>query len=455
MKKIAAALLISASVLLAACSASDSSDKNKASDEIQKKLDSILSSDGELLTGELENKTIKFLSTWDINPDDTGKSVPLELALFQQKYGGNIKTKIVSWSERYEQLAYSINGGEGIDFFPANDFDAFPKGAIKDMFVPVDDYIDYSSPLWTDVKEANDRFMWDGKHYMICTDVTSDCIMIYNRTVMNEMGFEDPAKLYAEGKWTWDTLKDMLSKFCDENESRYGIDGWYFEAGISKTTGVPYIGLENGRIVNNMRNSDIERVQNYMYDLNKSGYILDKSKFEWTEHPEFIASGKELFYPCGMWKLYCEKSQWSSLFGDDAFFVPMPKDPEADEYYTPSGINGYLMVKGGQNPEGVAKFTECKRFSVVNQQVADIAEEQFRNDYGWTDEMMDMKKEAERLSSENPVFDFYAGISSDITLLLDSAKYGIRAAMAGTPWSETVDSVYDTVNQLIDDATAE
>lgn len=173
--------------------------------------------------------------------------------------------------------------------------------------MPVDDYIDYSSPLWTDVKEANDRFMWDGKHYMICTDVTSDCIMIYNRTVMNEMGFEDPAKLYAEGKWTWDTLKDMLSKFCDENESRYGIDGWHFEAGISKTTGVPYIGLENGRIVNNMRNSDIERVQNYMYDLYKSGYILNKSKFEWTEHPEFIASGKELFYPCGMWKLYCEK----------------------------------------------------------------------------------------------------------------------------------------------------
>ncbi|HAS78876.1 MAG TPA: sugar ABC transporter substrate-binding protein, partial [Ruminococcus sp.] len=220
MKKIAAALLVSAAVLLTACSASDSSDKNKASDEIQKKLDGILSSDGELLTGELENKTIKFLSTWDINPDATGKSVPLELALFQQKYGGNIETKIVSWSERYEQLAYSINGGEGIDFFPANDFDAFPKGAIKDMFVPVDDYIDYSSPLWTDVKEANDCFMWDGKHYIICTDVTSDCIMIYNRTVMNEMGFEDPAKLYSEGKWTWDTLKDMLSKFCDENESR-------------------------------------------------------------------------------------------------------------------------------------------------------------------------------------------------------------------------------------------
>lgn len=455
MKKIAAAMLISAGIFLSACSDSDSSGKNMASMEIQQKLDNILSSEGELLDGELENKTIKFLATWDINPDSTGKSVPIELALFQQKYGGNIETKIVSWDERYEQLAYSINGGEGIDFFPANDFDAFPKGALKDMFVPADDYIDFSSPLWKDVKEANDLFMWDGKHYIICTEVTSDCVMIYNRTVMNEMGFEDPAELYADGKWTWDTLKDMLARFCDENESRYGIDGWYFESGISKTTGIPYIGLENGKIVNNLRNSDIERVQNYMYDLNKSGYILDKSKFEWTEHPEFIASGKELFYPCGMWKLYSEKSQWSAVFGDDVFFVPMPKDPEADKYYTPSGINGYLMVKDGQNPEGVARFTECKRFSVINQQTADIASGQFQTDYGWTDEMMNMKKEAERLANENPVFDFYAGISSDVTLILDSAEYGIRAAASGTPWAETVDSIYDTVNQLIDDAAAE
>ena len=40
---------------------------------------------------ELENKEIKWLSTWDINPDTSGKSKPLELELFETKYGGSIK----------------------------------------------------------------------------------------------------------------------------------------------------------------------------------------------------------------------------------------------------------------------------------------------------------------------------------------------------------------------------
>lgn len=448
--KISAFIMIS--LALTACSNSDTENTNKADKEIQQQLDSILASDGDLLTGELENKTIKYLSTWDINPDSTGKSVPLELALFQQRYGGNVETKIVSWDERYEQLAYSINGGEGIDFFSASDFDAFPKGAVKDMFVPVDDYIDFSSPLWSDVKEANDNFIWDGKHYIICTDVTSDCVIIYNRSKIDELGFDDPAKLYEEGNWNWDTFQSMLSEFCDEENMRYGLDGWYFEAAISKTTGVPYIGLENGQLVNNLRNSDIERVQNYMYDLYKSGCVLDKSKFEWQEHPEFIGTGKELFYPCGLWKLYTEKSQWSSLFGEDTFFVPMPKDPEADNYYVPAGINAYVMVKGGQNPEGVVKFTECKRYSMLNDEVTAIADKQFKEDYGWTDEMMAMKTEVENISRENPVFDFYTGVSSDLSLIIDSSEYGIRGSLNGVPWSETLDSTYDTINTLIDDA---
>ena len=34
------------------------------------------------------------------------------------------------------------------DFFPADDMDAFPKGAIKAMFEPIDDVVDFSSDIW-------------------------------------------------------------------------------------------------------------------------------------------------------------------------------------------------------------------------------------------------------------------------------------------------------------------
>ena len=92
------------------------------------------------LSGELENKTVKWMSPWDINPSDgSGKSTPLDLAIFQEKYGGVIEWYQVNHNTRYDDLANAINSDEGIDFFFGGDGDAFPKGALRGMFVPYDD----------------------------------------------------------------------------------------------------------------------------------------------------------------------------------------------------------------------------------------------------------------------------------------------------------------------------
>ena len=170
----------------------------------------------DLLKGELENKTIKWLSHWDINPDVTGKNKPTELVAFEEKYGGKIEWINVTWEKRYEKLAEMIANGEGVDFFPANDMDAFPKGAVRGMFVPVDDYIDFSSPLWEDVKDINDSLMWNDSHYCTVLQATGDKVAcIYNRKTMSEAGLEDPADLYARGEWDWDAFESMLKSFVD------------------------------------------------------------------------------------------------------------------------------------------------------------------------------------------------------------------------------------------------
>jgi hypothetical protein len=152
-----------------------------------------------------------------------------------------------------------------------------------------------------------------------------------------------------------------------------------------------------------------------------------------------------------MWILYADEQQWKSVFGENTEFVPMPKDPEADKYYSPAGVNGYYLVKGGTNHEGAVKFAECKRFSMINDGIQEIADKQFMEDYGWSDKMFSMKNEAERLARENPVFDFSFSVSSDISIIMDSSEYGIRASAYGVPWSETLDSIYDTVDTLIKD----
>ncbi|CDF02732.1 aBC-type sugar transport system periplasmic component [Ruminococcus sp. CAG:624] len=219
--------------------------------KIREELNDIVSNE-ELLTGELENKKIKWMATWDINPGPTGKNVPIELALFQERYGGEIEYYAVTWENRYDKLAAAIQSGEGIDFFSASDSDAFPKGA-KGMFAPIDDYIDFDSPLWSDVKDVNDSIMWNGNHYVAVVFVTGDnCAVIYNRDTIEEAGLEDPAVLYEQRNWTWDTFEDMLIKFVDKDNKKFGIDGWWFEFGLMSTTGVPPVTIENQKLVNNL-----------------------------------------------------------------------------------------------------------------------------------------------------------------------------------------------------------
>ena len=411
-----------------------------------------IAAEDERLTGELENKTIKWMANWDINPDASGKSTPIELEIFHSRYGGVVEYKACDWDSRYDQLANAINGGDGIDFFPASDLDAFPKGAIKDMFVPIDDYIDFSDPLFADVKSTADLFQWKGKHYVIVNNVSGDnCVVIYNKDTIEENGLKDPAKLLAEDNWNWDTFTECLKQFVDPDNGQYGIDGWWFEAGLSATCGVPYIGIQDGKLVNNLKDPAIERLQNWMYDLGTSNCVaIGVGDFGWTAMPNYIGEGKTLFYPCGAWALYSSPDQWQAQFGENAMFVPMPKDPNASEYYIPCGLDGYVMVNGGKNPEGVAKFAACKRMTITNERANAIAREQLIADYGWRDDMCQMLDKVHALAQANPHYDFYNAVSTDVSGILDSNENGIRAASKGqTQWSESVSAIYSAIDAYL------
>lgn len=416
----------------------------------------------ERLTGELENKTIKWLSDWPIDSAGTGKTTPIDLAIFQERYGADIQWYECTYDQRYDQLTNYINSDEGIDFFYAGNFDAFPKGAIRGMFVPYDQYIDLDSDLWKDVKDVNDAIAWKGEHYMAVIQMTGDTAVVYNRDTVAELGFEDPAKLFAKGEWDWDKFEEMLEAFVDVPNQKYGLDGWWFESALSATTGVPYIELKDGQLVSNLTDGNIERVQNYMYDLNSKNLIaIGVGDFGWTACPQYIGEGKELFYPIGLWGLYGvanetnlkgEQTGWQVTYGENCMFVPMPKDPESDEYYIPAGMESYCFVKGGANPEGVAKFLECKRLTLLNDEIRKIADQQFIDDYKWTDEMIEMKQTMDEMAMANPVIDFKNGINTDLAKLIDDSGTGIRASGKGSPWNETLGALKDPVQTMIDEA---
>ena len=456
---VSALILTAMSLSLVACGSGDSSSSSNpyadvdVDSSVRDTVNQAASKSDLLEDVELENKTIKWLSDWDINPDASGKNKPTELVVFEEKYGGKIEWVQCTWANRYEKLAETINSGEGIDFFYAGNMDAFPKGAVRGMFTPVDDYIDFSSPLWEDVQEVNDSLLWAGNHYCVVVQATGDKVAcIYNRKTIQEAGLTDPAELYENGEWDWNAFESMLQSFVDVDKQHYGIDGWWFEFGLMNTTGVPAVSIEDGKLVSNIGDPAMERVQNWLYELNTTGCIaIGVGDYGWTAHPEFVGEGKVLFYPCGLYSFYVKEEDWKAQYGEDAFFVPMPKDPEADDYYIPVGMESYVMVKGGQNPVGTAKFLDCKRFAILDEETKEVADKQFIEDYGWTQEMLDMKDEMQRLADENPFLDLSTGVSTDCADLLDN---NLRNAARGTPWNETYDAIAATVQTYLDEINA-
>ena len=195
----AAACALSLACSMAACGSSSSdssSSKKEAKAMTDDQKEQVNALQDKLPDIELSNKTIKWMAHYDINPSD-GKSESPAISLFQSKYGGKIEYVQTTWDNRYTDLAKAVMANDSPDFFPADDMDAFPKGAIKSMFEPIDDVVDLGSDIWSSSQTLNDAFIFNGKHYVAAIDVRPQYVCVYNKKTMTDFGYDDPAELYA------------------------------------------------------------------------------------------------------------------------------------------------------------------------------------------------------------------------------------------------------------------
>lgn len=409
----------------------------------------------------LENTTVKWLAHYDINPAE-GKAMPPSMALFQTKYNGKVQWIQSTWDTRYTDLATSITGNQAPDIFPADDMDTFPKGAIKNMFQPIDQYVDLEADFWEGINDANDKFMYKGDHYVAVIDIVPNIICVYNRNTISEMGYDDPADLYAEGKWDWNTFKEMCINFVNEEEDRYALDGWGVENAIMTSAGVPLIDMVDGEIVSNLMDPTIEKVQNFMYELQKDTvlyprHLINNWSIRGGDTGIGIGTGLTLFCPTGLWDIE-DKLENTSMFGavdeGEVMFVPMPKDPDLDYYPIWSRVNGYMIVEGASNPEGAAAYINCCRVSADSEETNKIGDDQLMNEYGWTQEMIDMKHSITDMARANPLFDFSAGVSDKVAGRCDQLSRGTMIPGEQT-WAEIRSSQSEALNAFLAEAIQE
>lgn len=401
---------------------------------------------------KLENPTVKFFSSWDLNPAE-GQPLSVALEMFQTQYGGRIEYVQVPWDNRFSTLATLIAADDSPDMFSAGDMDVFPKGAINKMFEPIDDYVDLDSELWAPMKEVNDQFAFQGKHYVGAFNTDSDCVMFYNKKTIENNSLDDPAELLDQGKWDWDTFWNMMTKFCDREQNKFATDGWWFEGGFSLTTGVPYIGMSEGKIVHNLDNPLIEYAQEYMLNMKVNDLPVPKSERAWQVTPTDIRDGNTLFYPVGIYALYPYNNIIQD-FGDmeDVMFVPMPKCTYTDEHYLPARVEGFSICKGAKNPEGVGAYLNCAMASRDSEAAKEIGRRQAFDEYGWTQDQYDMYERVREMTNEHPVFELYNAVSEPLAEMINNPmKEGYNS---GASWTQTKETIRGAVQGYVDDANA-
>lgn len=368
-------------------------------------------------------KKIKWLSWWAI--DETSAESELFKANYgipeegSKDYGEDFADKIfvyttVDYQSRYDKLGKMIAAGDSPDMFEF-EIGYFPLSAYKGMFQSIDGIIDTYAEEWADTRDAMDKFMWGGKNYTPIISEGVAALWYYRRSVVQEAGLPDPYELYRAGEWDWDAMLDMADKFQQSGEKKYLCDGWYIQKQIVLTTGVPVVGLENGKLVNNMNNSNIERAMDVVSKLCAEGYGYPKVENNWSLNEKLWTSGDILFFVDGKWWFqgnghkYVKKFNWDQ---DDVFFVPAPRDPKADAYYQEMKTDPFMLVAGSDNLDSYKAWIMCNLIASKDPDIKAAAREKLKRDEEWTDEMLDFIDELEHSKDLKGVYDFKNGIST-------------------------------------------
>lgn len=387
---------------------------------------------------------------------------------FENKYNGKINYIETNYFEKTDDLSRLIMADTPPDLTPGGSDSCamYPMNALKNMIQEVDSYMDYDDPLWKGVKEVADLFVLGGKHYQIVIYTTPGNLCVYNRRVMSELGFEDPAELYYNDEWTWNEFYDMCLEFTDPDEDKFALDGYGYPGATVDATGQQIIQLdENGKFYSNIDSPEIERAWNVMYDLCKNDCnYRNASGNRWARRDEDggpcgLNDGRLLFNIMHYYGFVLPVEEIESNLGaiskGELMFVPLPRDPNGDgKYYLTSDfddVNGGLcIVNEAKNPEGAALLAACIRFKTIDPVVKELDKRQLKEIYLWNDEMLNMREECQKIADSH--FNFaYGNLNPNLESAIADLTWNIPRSSSPQTWASLKESNKDRIEYYIEE----
>ncbi len=323
------------------------------------------------------------------------------------------------YEERYTDLAKRISSDDAPDVFPF-EICYYPYGIYKNLFQSVDDLFDFSQDQWADYKDVIDMFQWGGKNYCPIMDLNINSLLWYRKSVVEEAGFDDPWALYEKGEWTWDKFMEMCRKFTDADNGMYAIDGYQMGDNLVLTTGTPLVSLENGKLISNLYDANVEKALDLIttFDDSKEGLKYPKeTENGWTPNRRAWVNGKTLFFDDGTWRYeedwqkYIKLMKWEE---DEINFVPWPQMDGADEYYQGMKQDAMMLCASSKNKEGYQAWVYANLVATKDPDIKAAGRQQSIDNYNWTETLLDRLDHLRDPDTFTAVFDFKNGIGPDI-----------------------------------------
>lgn len=294
----------------------------------------------------LNGTTIEFLTYHDYNEFPGSKNV---VTKFTKETGIKIKWVTVDYNSYGSELAARVNAGRSPDMFQI--FTLSPE--MMQLMQPLSvSGFDFSDAAW-DSRVLN-YYTYHGKQYaanLANTLFQSPTAMFYNRSIIQQYGYEDPYDLWKSGKWTYDKWLEICRQYKKDSGKTPFVQN--FAHSIMEMYGLGFIEYENGKAVSKMDDSRMVKAWEQVAALKKEGIMQqgDWQEAEWS-------NGNALF---ATWMYsFARTTQLLSPSLKSAGYlavVPLPDtDSNSKNVAAWTEMVAYCIAKGAKNPQAVPYF---------------------------------------------------------------------------------------------------
>lgn len=151
---------------------------------------------------------------------------------YEENYNFKIRyiTGRLNWDFYTDLEVDALAGVKTADIFTCESIFAFPKYVKNDFILPLDDYIDFSTPLMQASDNITQGVYYQGKHwgypYMGAHRIGSALITCFNRGILEQEGLPEVLDLFDSNQWTWEAMIDMAQKATRDLNGDGVVDQW-------------------------------------------------------------------------------------------------------------------------------------------------------------------------------------------------------------------------------------